>query len=96
MTRKIQDGDYSKVDIDNIIEGLDIADATKHKLTLFGRGFDTLDMKPVEIELKDYTKLYTGRFHKLQTACENMAKTEVYCLCTGNVSEKISHTKDSL
>ena len=56
---KILDADYSKVDIDDVIDDLDIAIATKQKLkqtlkkypTLFGGGLAALDMQPMDIEL---------------------------------------------
>ena len=61
---KILDGDYSKVDIDNMVDNLDIVKATKQKLkytlkkypTLFGRGLGTLDMDLVDIKLQLNTK----------------------------------------
>ena len=51
-----------------MVNGLDIAKATKHKLkatlkkypTLFGGGLDTLDMQHVEIELKKRNKTVHG------------------------------------
>ena len=85
-----------------MLEGLNIAKETKHKLkttlkkypTLFGGGSDTLDMKHVEIELKEDAKLYTGRFYNILKAYKNMAKIEVHCLCTVDILQKFSHTED--
>ena len=47
---KILDVDYSKVDIDNMVEDLDVAKPTNQKLKqtlLYGIDLGTLDMKPV-------------------------------------------------
>ena len=93
---KILDTDYSKVDIDNMVDSLDIAKATKHKFkttlnkypTLFERGLGTLCMKPVEIELNEDTKPYASRFYNVPEAYKKMAKTEVHCLCTIGVLQK--------
>ena len=79
-----------------MVEGLDIAKATKNKLKttlkkypiLFGGDLGTLDMKPVEIELKEDAKPYAVRFYNIPKAQEKMAKTEVCCLCTVDILEK--------
>ena len=82
---KILDADYSKVDIDGMVNGLDIARATKTKLkqtlnkfpTLFGGGLCTLKMRPIDIELQEGAKSYAGRFYNIPKTYEKMAKTEV-------------------
>ena len=61
---KILDANYSKVDVSNMVNGLDIVNATKTKLkqtlnkfpTLFGGGLGTLKMRPVDIELQEGAK----------------------------------------
>ena len=57
---RILGADYSQVDINDMVNGLDIAKASKAKLkqtlnkipTLFGGGLGLLDIKPVDIELQ--------------------------------------------
>ena len=58
--RRILDAEYTKVDINDMVNGLDIAKASKTKLkqtlnkfpTLFGGGLGLLNIRPVEIELQ--------------------------------------------
>ena len=65
---RILDSNYSKVDIDNMVNGLDIAKASITKLkqtlnkfpTLFGGGLGLLDIRPVDIELQPGSKPYAG------------------------------------
>lgn len=65
-----------------MVDGLDIVKTTKNKLntilnkhpTLFGEGLGTLNMKPVEIELKEYAKPYAGRFYSIPKAYKKMTK----------------------
>ena len=71
--RRILDADYSKVDIDQMVNGLDIAKVTKAKLkqtlnkfpTLFGVGLGLLDIKPVDIELKPGSKPHCWIFNSV-------------------------------
>ena len=101
---KVLDRDYSKVDIDNMVNNLDIVDTTKQKLkptlkkypTLFGGGMGTLDMRLVEIELKPDAKLYASKFYNVAKAYDRISKSEVICLCNVDVLEKLIHTTDSL
>ena len=66
--RKILDVNYSKVDIDDMINGLKITKASKTKLkqtlnkfpTLFRGGLGLLNIRPVDIELQPGSKPYTG------------------------------------
>ena len=70
---RILDADYSKVDIDNMVNGLDIAKASKTKLrqtlnkfpTLFWGGLGLLDIRPVGIELYPGSKPYAGRYYNI-------------------------------
>ena len=95
--------DYFKVDIDNMVNYLDITNATKKKLkntlkkypSLFGTGLGTLDMRPVELELKPDAKPYVSKFYNVPQAYEKIAKLEVHCLSTVGVLEKINYTTDS-
>ena len=86
-----------------MVDNLDIAKATKQKLkhtlknysTLFGGGLDTLNMQPIDIELKVDTKQYVSKFYNVPKAYEQMAKTEVNRLFTVDALEKLSHTTNS-
>ena len=68
--RRILDADYFKVDIDDMVNGLDIAKSSNAKLkqilnkflTLFGGGLGLLNMRPVDIELQPSSKPYAGRY----------------------------------
>ena len=100
---KVLDTNYTQVDIDHIVDDLDIAKATKQKLKqtlkkypiLFGGGLGTLDMRPMDIELKPDTKSYGSKFYNVSETYDRMAKIGVNCLCTFNVLEKLSHTINS-
>ena len=101
--RKILDADYSKVDIDTMVNGLDIAKPTKSKLkqtlnkfpTLFGGGLGLLDIKPVDIELKPGSKPYGGRYYNVPKAYHDVAVKENERLVTVDVLEKLDHVNDS-
>ena len=101
---KILDMNYSKVDINNMVDALDIVKATKQRLkqtlkkysTLFWGGLGTLDMRLVEIELKPDAKLYASKFYNVAKAYNRIAKSEVIRLCNVDVLEKLIHTTDSL
>ena len=64
--RRILDADYSKVDIDDMVNGLDIANASKAKLkqtlnkfpTLFGGRLGLLNIRPINIKLQPGSKPY--------------------------------------
>ena len=86
-----------------MVNGLDIAKATKTKLkqtlnkfpTLFSGGFGTLKMRPVDVELQEGAKPYTGRFYNIQKAYKDTAKTEVNRLCTVDILKKLSYIDNS-
>ena len=101
--RKILDAVYSKVDIDRMVNGLDIAKASTTKLkqtlnkfpTLFGGGLGLLDIKPVDIELKPGSKPYGGRYYNVPKAYHDVAVKENERLVTVDVLEKLDHVNDS-
>ena len=82
--RRILDADYSTVDIDAMVNGLDIAKSSKTKLKqtlnrlfiLFGGGLGLLNIRPVDIELQPGSKPYTGRCYNIRKAYNKIAKTE--------------------
>ena len=65
----ILDANYSKVDINKMVDGLDIQRSSKRALKftlkkfpkLFDCGLGKLDMEPVSINLKEASKPYQGR-----------------------------------
>ena len=101
--RRILDADYSKVDIDDMVNGLDIAKATKAKLkqtinkfpTVFGGGFGLLDVKPVDIELKPGSKPHASQYYSIPRAYDKVAKAENERLVTVDILKKLDHVHDS-
>ena len=74
---KILGADYSKVDIDDMVNGLNIAKASKTKLkqtlkkflTLFGEGLGILDiLRPFDIEIQPGSKPYDGWYYNIPKA----------------------------
>ena len=101
--RRILDADYSKVDIDEMVNDLDIAKATKTKLkqtlnkfpTLFGGGLGLLDIKPVDIELRPGSKPHASQYYTIPRAYDKVAKAENERLVTVDVLKKLDHVHDS-
>ena len=64
------DTDYSKVDLDSMVDELEISPGSKSKLkqtlkkfpTLFGGGLGLLKIKPVTIELQHDARPFNGRY----------------------------------
>ena len=79
---RILDANYTKVNIDFMVDELDIKHSSKRGLknapkkypTLFGRGVGLLDMKPVLIKLKQGSKPYQGRYYNIPKAYEQPTK----------------------
>ena len=100
---RILDTDYSKADIDDMVNGLDIAKASKIKLkqtlnkfsTLFGGGLGLLNIRPVDIELQLGSKPYAGWYYNISKAYNKMAMTENARLVTVDVFEKLHHVNNS-
>ena len=67
---RILDADYSKVDIESMVDDLNIPTTSKTKLKrtlykfplLFGGGLGKLKIKPVSVELKEGAKPSAARF----------------------------------
>ena len=82
---KILDSDYSKVDIDEMVDGLDISRDTKRDLkktlhkfpTLFGGGLGTLVDEEAKIVLKKDAKPHASNFYHLPKVYEVPAKKEI-------------------
>ena len=82
---KILDSDYSKVDINKMVDGLDIHWDSKRELkktlkkfpTLFGGGLGTLVDKEAKIVLKKDAKPHASNFYHLPKAYEVPAKKEI-------------------
>ena len=91
------------MDIDDRVNGLDIAKASKTKLnqtlnkfpTLFGGGLGLLDIRPVDIELQSGSKPYAGRYYNIPKAYHDIAKTENERLVKIDVLDKLNRVNDS-
>ena len=101
---RILDADYSKVDIDAMVEELDINRDTKrllkrtlHKFPeLFGGGLGELKgVKPASIKLKSGTRPHQGRYYNLPKAYEQPAKKEIERMVAVGVLRKLSWNDDS-
>jgi hypothetical protein len=101
--QRLLDADYSKVDLDTMVDELDIAPGTKRKLkqtlkkfpTLFGGGLGCLDIRPVTIELQKDAKPFNGRYYSTPKAFEAPFKKEINRMCDTKVLRKLSHDDDS-
>ena len=94
--QRILDADYSKVDIDTMVDQLQITRASKRQLkrtlkkfpTLFGGGLGTVNIPPVTIELQKGAKPYKGRYYSVPKAYEKHLKTEINRMCDTTVLRK--------
>ena len=76
------DAEFTKVDIDDMVDDLDIEQSSKRALkkTLkkfpdhFGDGLRLLDMKPVSIKFKEGCKPYQGYYYNIPKAYENQLR----------------------
>jgi hypothetical protein len=101
--QQILDADYSKVDVETMVDELDISPGSKRKLrqtlqkfpTLFGGGLGLLDIPPVTIELKPDAKPFNGRYYSTPKAFEAPFKKEILRMCNTNVLRKLSYDDDS-
>ena len=101
--QRILDADYSKVDIDSMVDGLDISNQSKHQLKktlkkfpiLFGGRLGLLDIKPVTIELQKGAKPYKGRYYSVPKALEIPFRKEIDRMCLVAVLKKLSYDDDS-
>ena len=100
---RILDANYTKVDIDVMVDELDITRSSKRALkstlkkfpTLFGGGLGLLDMEPVSIKLKEGSKPYQGRYYNIPKAYERPTRTEIDRMVTIDVLRKLSYDNDS-
>ena len=87
---KILDADYSKVDIDDMVDNLDVAKVTKQKLKqtlkeypiLFVGRLRHIRYGASEKVLQPNVKLYASKFYNVPKANKDMAKIKVNILCT--------------
>ena len=82
---KILDANYTKVDIDAMVEKLDVKRDIKRKLsktlkqfkTLFGGGFGKVDTKPINLEIKEGTKPYTTTYYNNPKCTKNILERKL-------------------
>ena len=82
---RILDANYIKVDINDVMDGLDIQSSSKRSLKstlkkfpkLFGGGLGKLDMKPVSISVKEGSKPHQGRYFNILQAYSAPTKKEI-------------------
>jgi hypothetical protein len=98
----IFDANYSKVDIDIMVDELGIKESSKLMLkrtlkkfpTLFGGGLGRLNIPPVSIELKKDVKPYQGRYYNIPKAFESSTRKEVERMCVKmNIGHPVSKSK---
>ena len=100
---RILDANYTKVDIDEMVDGLDIQRSSKRSFKtslknfpkLFGGGLGKLDMDPVSIYLKEGSKLYQGRYFNIFQAYNKPTRKEIDQLVAINVLRKSRYNNDS-
>ena len=94
---RILDADYSAVDINEHVGGLDhLSSAEKEQLTemlkrhpkLFGGGLGTLNIKPIHLELTENAKPYHARAFPVPQSLEATTKKEMARLTDIKVFEK--------
>ena len=98
----ILDADYSKVDIDEMVDELDLQPDTKVKLKktlkkfpiLFGGGLGLLDIEPVKIELQPGAKPYKGKYYSTPKAYVNPLKKAIEDFCVQKILRKLSYNDD--
>ena len=101
--QKILDADYTKVDIDAMVKGLDITRDEKRALIatlkkfpkLFGGGLGQVNIEPVTIELQEGIKPVRQRYYSVPHAFERPMKKEIQRMVAIGVLEKLLHDDDS-
>ena len=86
-----------------MVNNLDIKRDTKRKLTktlkkfstLFGGGLGKVDMKPIDIELKEGTTPYASTYYNVPKAYKQTLKKEVNRMCNADILAKLNHVNDS-
>ena len=81
----ILDANYTKVEIDEMVDILDIQRSSKRALKstlkkfpkLFGGGLGKLGMEPVWITLKESPKLYQGRYFNIPQTYNKPTRKEI-------------------
>jgi hypothetical protein len=99
----VLDANYSKVDIDIMVDELGIEESSKLKLkltlkkfpTLFGGGLGWLNIPPVSIELEKDAKPYQGRYYNIPKSFESSTRKEVERMSDIDVLRKLTYDDDS-
>ena len=100
---RILDDNYTKIDFDEMVDGLDIQSSSKRPFKstlkkfpkLFGCGLGKLDMEPVSISLKEGSKSYQGRHFNIPQAYSAPTKKEIERLVVIDVLRKLRYKNDS-
>ena len=100
---RILDANYTKVDIDEMVDGLDIRGSSKKALKstlkkfpkLFGGGLGKLEMEPVSITLKEGSKPYQERYFNIPQAYTKPTKKEIERLVAIDILRKLQYHNDS-
>ena len=102
---KMLDANYSKVDINKMVNNLEITNVSKSKLLrvlrrfengLFGGGLGKLtNVKPARIKLKPGAEPFKGRYYNLPKAYEAVAKREIERLVSIGVLKRLPWNDDS-
>ena len=98
------DSDYSKVNIDEMVDGLDIGRDSKRELkktlnkfpTLFGGGLGTLVGEEAKIVLKKDAKPHASNFYHLPKAYEVPAKKEIERMVKMGILRRLRWNDDTL
>ena len=100
---KILDANYTKVDIDAMVEKLDVKRDIKRKLsktlkhfkTLFGGGLEKVATKTINLEIKEGTKPYATTYYNVPKMYEKYFRKEVDRMVDNDILECNTHSSDS-
>ena len=81
----IHNANYTKVNIDDMVDSLDIQQSSKRALKstlkkylkLFGGNLGNFDIEPVSITLKEYSKLYQRRYFNIPQVYDKPTRKEI-------------------
>lgn len=97
---KILDVNYTKVDIDELVEQLRLSVDAKKQLTqllkrhptIFGGGLGKLDIDPVSVRVAPDAKPVNQQYYSIPQAYVGTTKREIKRLCKIGVLKQVDHT----